>query len=180
VYQVFDADLDFKCLISGGSYSINEANTTIESGQAFFVTTGNSGPGTVTLTENSKVSGTNGNLGLRPASPGTLAKIYCRLYNVNSAAVTDVNVVKFDDAYSDEEDRHDALKMSNAGENFAIQEGNRTLVIEGRTFVTGTDTLYFKMWNLQQQAYQLQFEPFHLGGNGLTAGRQLPAQCHRG
>lgn len=169
VYQVFDADLDFKCLISGGSYSTNEANTTIESGQGFFVSTDNSGPGSVTLTENSKVSGTNGNLGLRPASPGTLAKLYCRLYSVNIAAVADVNVVKFDNAYARGEDRHDALKMSNTGENFAIQEGNRSLVIEGRPLITGTDTLYFRMWNMQQQEYQLQFEPFQLGNNGLTA-----------
>ncbi|MBL0356951.1 MAG: hypothetical protein IPP72_08685 [Chitinophagaceae bacterium] len=65
VYQTFSGTNGFIPTISGGSYSILVANTTIESGQGFFVTGGTTpGGGSITLTEAAKISGTNGNLGL--------------------------------------------------------------------------------------------------------------------
>ena len=79
VYQTFSSTNGYVALISGGSYSTVTSNTTIESGQGFLVKGGTSSGGTLTLKETAKVSGSNGNLGFRPA--GIKSKIDVRLYN---------------------------------------------------------------------------------------------------
>ena len=153
---------------TGGSYTAG-ANTAIQSGQAFFVHA--SSNGTVTLTENSK-TGSSGNLGFRPATPAnTLVKIDSRLYGIgnNGSSLADANVVVFDNAYSNAVDANDALKMSNGGENMAIQRDGKTLTIEGRQVITSNDTIQYNLWNLQKQTYQLEFVPQNLGNTGLIA-----------
>jgi len=166
-YQTIDAS-DFSLLPGGGSYGAS--NQIIESGQSFFVQ--NTGGVTVTINEDAKISGTNGNLGLRPSTPAAiLAKLRSNLISINgnTSSIADANVVKFQDIYSNNVDGNDALKFSNGGENFGILRDTKTLIIEGRQPVSLTDTIYYRMWNMQPQAYQIQFEPTNLGGSGLTA-----------
>jgi len=170
VYQTIDANDNFSLLPGEGSYS-SGTNQIVESGQSFFVQTDNTG-GEVTINEDAKISGTNGNLGLRPSTPATsLAKLRSKLISINGSniSVADANIVKFQDAFSNNVDGNDALKFSSAGENFGILRNSKNLVIEGRQPVSVADTIYYKMWNMQPHAYQLQFEPTNLGGSGLTA-----------
>lgn len=167
VYQTFSAINSFNCLISGGSYTAGQPNTVIESGQAFFVTGGaTSGGGTITLLESAKVSGSSGNLGLRPAA--IPFKIDSRLLDANND-VLDANVVVFDKAYSKNIDTDDAVKLGNPGANFAIENAGRILAIEGTQPVSENDLIQFRMWNLKPQIYKLEFQPLGSGIQGLHA-----------
>jgi hypothetical protein len=167
VYQTFSGINAFNCLISGGSYTLGQPNTIIESGQAFFVTGGATpGGGTVTLLESAKVSGTSGNLGFRPAA--IPSKIDSRLLDENNE-VLDANVVIFDKVYNKIVDADDAVKFGNPGANLAIELNSKILAIEGTQPVEENDVIQFRMWNLKQQVYKLEFIPVKMTLNGLYA-----------
>ncbi|MBL0357929.1 MAG: T9SS type A sorting domain-containing protein [Chitinophagaceae bacterium] len=167
VYQTFSGTNGFIPTISGGSYSILVANTTIESGQGFFVTGGATpGGGSITLTEAAKISGTNGNLGFRPSA--TPAKINSRLYNAANDML-DANVVVFDAAYNSSVDENDAVKLGNPGANFAIETDSKLLAIEGRQPATSNDVVQFRIWNLKPQNYGMEFAGSNIITKGLTA-----------
>jgi hypothetical protein len=163
VYQTFSGTANFVPTIDGGSYSTSLPNTTIESGQAFFVTSG--AAGTITLKESAKISGTNGNLGFRPSA--TPAKINSRLYSGDD--MLDANVVVFDAAYDRAVDGDDAPKMGNPGANFAIETQNKILAVEGTQQPVNNEAVQFRMWNLQQQAYKLEFAASNITMPGLSA-----------
>ncbi len=167
VYQTFSGINSFNCLISGGSYTLGQPNTIIESGQAFFVTGGSTpGGGTITLQESAKISGTQGNLGFRPAA--LPAKIDSRLLDANNE-VLDANVVVFDKAYSKAVDTDDAPKMGNPGANFAIETNSKLLAIEGTQPVSENDIIQFRLWNLQQQEYKLEIAASRMNMPGIYA-----------
>ncbi len=171
VYQTFNSTNGYLCPISGGSYTQGAKNVAIESGQAFLVETGASA-GTVTLSEGVKISGTSGTLGLRPTTPASiLVKIDSRLY-LASGEMADANVVVFDNAYPNAIGNEDASKLSNSGENFAIQKTNKTLAIEGRQVINSSDTIFFNMWNMKQQTYKLEFVPANIGNTASGAELQ--------
>jgi hypothetical protein len=165
VYQTFSATNSFNCLISGGSYTLGQPNTTIESGQSFFVTSG--AAGTVTLKESAKMSGTNGSLGFRPSA--VPAKIDTRLYNSN-AEMLDANTVVFDAAYTKAITGEDAPKLGNPGANFAIETDSKLLAIEGTQLVKENDAVQFRMWNVAKGSYQLEFAASNMTvAEGLAA-----------
>jgi hypothetical protein len=167
VYQTFSATNSFNCIVGGGSYILGQPNTTIESGQGFFVTGGSTaGGGTITLLESAKVSGTNGNLGFRPSA--VPAKIDSRLLDVNND-VLDANVIVFDKAYNTAVDADDAVKFGNPGANFAVEAESKILAIEGTQPVADKDVIQFRMWNLKQQDYKLQFVAGNMNVQGLYA-----------
>jgi len=61
------------------------------------------------------------------------------------------------------------LKLSNTEENFGILRDGKILVIEARQPVTTTDTIFYDMWNMKQQQYELQFIPTSLNTGILSA-----------
>ncbi len=171
VYQTFSSTNGFNCLIAGGSYTLGQPNTRIESGQAFFVQAEGSA-GDITLTENSKEDFSSFSQGLRPTTAlADLVKIDTRLFTgiTATADMADANVVVFDNAYANAVDADDAVKLPNAGENFAIAKAGKKLVIEGRQLITNKDTIFFDMWNIKQQAYKLELVPQNLIAQGLIA-----------
>lgn len=165
-YQTFSATNGYQCLISGGSYTFGEPNTTIESGQAFFVE-GGTGAGTITLKEVAKINGTSGNMGLRPMMPDPLKRITTRL--ISNSAVVDANAVVFNLSYSNAVGSEDAAKYSNPGENLALWNNNRRFAIEGREPVTDGSIINFSMWNMNRQRYSLEILPENMLNDGLTA-----------
>ena len=168
IYQTFSGTNGFNCLISGGSYVLGQPNTTIESGQAFFVQSGTAG--TITLKETAKISGSNGSLGFRPLTPASsLVKIDTRLYGTSVNNMLDANVVVFDAAYSNAVDGDDAVKFTNPGENIGIQKGSVVLAIEGRQPVVANDVIQYKIWNLQQQTYTMEFVAANMAAQGVSA-----------
>lgn len=169
-YQTFSSTNSFQCLVGGGSYVLAAPNTTIESGQAFFVSA-NGTSGSVTFTENAKLS-TSGSLGFRPTTaPADLVKIDSRLFSVGASSntIVDANVVVFDNDYSNNVDGDDAIKFGNSGENFGIDKPGKMLAIEGRQPINNKDTIFFKMSNLKKQQYQFEFIPQNLLAQGLIA-----------
>jgi hypothetical protein len=166
-YQTFSETNSFQCPLPNGSFTQGAVNKTIQSGQAFFVETSGAS-GTVSITESSKTAST-GTTGYK--LPGELVKIDSRLYSINATDTTmaDANVVVFDSAYSNAVDGADASKFSSSGENLAIGRNATSLVIEGRMPVAAADTIFFNMWNMKPQAYQLEFVPQNLGTQNLTA-----------
>lgn len=164
-YQTFSNTNSFNCMISGGSYTLGQPNTIIESGQSFFVTS--SAAGTITLKESAKVS-EGGSLGFRPAPSAIKSKIDTRLYNA-AAEMLDANTVVFDAAYDKAINKEDAPKLGNPGANFAIETGSKLLAIEGTAPVEDKDIIQFRMWNVQQGSYKLEFAVNNLVAEGLTA-----------
>jgi hypothetical protein len=151
----------------GGSYTAGTPNTAIQSGQAFFVHA--SSTGNVTLSENSKVTGSA--LVFRPETPSIVSgQLITNLYEINNAAtnLADGNVSVFNSVYSSTLDGNDALKLSNTQENFTVLRNGKALVIEARQPLTINDTIYFDMWNMKQQQYKLEFVPTGLSASGVT------------
>jgi len=165
-YQTFSGTNGYLCMLAGGSYALGQPNTTIESGQGFFVVGGPlAGGGTITLNESAKISGTSGNLGFRPAP---LVKIDSRLYN-SDGEMRDANTVVFNVAYSREIDKDDAPKMGNPAENFAVARNSRLLAIEGTQPLSNNDSIVFHMWNMKQQQYRLELVTANLAEEGMEA-----------
>jgi hypothetical protein len=106
-----------------------------------------------------------------PLNNPPLDKLTSRLYLPGGAMadVLDGNVVVFNNAYSNAVDGNDALKMNNSGENFAIKRDGRLLAVEGRQAIVNFDTVYFELWNLQQQDYTFEFDVRYANTVGLTA-----------
>ncbi|MBL0357110.1 MAG: hypothetical protein IPP72_09580 [Chitinophagaceae bacterium] len=98
----------------------------------------------------------------------TMVKVDTRLFN-SSNIMLDANVVVFDVAYSNAVDFDDAFKMSNAGENLAIQRGSSILVVEGRQPAAINDVVPFRMWNMHQQNYRIELVAANLVTPGLSA-----------
>lgn len=98
-------------------------------------------------------------------------KLNSRLFDLGGMGgdVLDANVVVFNNAYSNAVNGDDALKMSNSSENFAIKRDGRLLVVEGRQAIVEFDTVYFELWNLQQQQYTFDFDARFANAPGLTA-----------
>ena len=97
-------------------------------------------------------------------------KLKTRLYASGSiSSLLDGNTVLFNNAFSDEVDGQDLVKMDNFGENFGILRNAKTLSVESRKDLTGKDTIFFKMWNMKQQEYQLEFNGSNMAAAGATA-----------
>ena len=83
-----------------------------------------------------------------------ISNLYAIVNNANSLA--DGNLVMFDDTYSNGVDGNDVRKLSNFGENFGLSRNGVVLVVEKRKLLTGNDTIFFDMTNLNQISYQLE------------------------
>ena len=77
-------------------------------------------------------------------------------------------LTQYDQSFTNVVDGMDARKMSNFSENLGMIRGTTTLVIERRHTIDFTDTIFYKMWNVQQRPYQLEFITSNLNHPGLT------------
>ncbi|MEO5889540.1 MAG: T9SS type A sorting domain-containing protein [Ferruginibacter sp.] len=136
----------------------------IQSSQAFFVETKINGGATLTFNETSK-SGNNNNLVFRPLTPNTpagsgIGQIRTNLYLPeadNTNILADGVIAEFNDIFSLQVDRDDALKFGNVNENLAIQRYTSTLAAERRPALTINDTVFFNMSRMVQRNYQFEF-----------------------
>jgi len=81
--------------------------------------------------------------------------------------IQDGTLTQFGDNYSNKIDGYDARKMSIPGENISLIRNGADLVVERRQTIQSADTIFFRMWNMQQTSYTMQIVPTNL--NGLTA-----------
>jgi len=162
-YVTFSGTNSWEPNIGTVSYPANVANTTIESGQAFFV---NGGAGaTITLLESAKTNGSaNGNLGLRPVKRQQL-----RATLSDAQGELDGTVAVFDAAFSNAFDGDDAQKMGNPGTNLAIELNGKILTVEGRQPAADKDAVQFRTWNLQAGTYTLKLDAGNIAEAGVEA-----------
>lgn len=170
-YVTFSLTNGFVGVPNNSSYGITP-RTTIQPGESFMIQA-NAGGGSITLNESAKVAGDGLNY-FRPSAPTTgFEKMKANLFTVaadNSTVMADANVTVFDNAFANAVDGDDAVKLTNAGENFAIRRGTANLVVEGRQVTTENDTTFFWMWNLRQnQQYKLELIAENMNVAGRTA-----------
>lgn len=89
--------------------------------------------------------------------------------NANGDTTVDGNIAVLDNSFSNAVDNSDGLKVINVEENFGLLRNGIDLVLEARKQVITTDTLFYKMTNLNIQNYKLEFFPINMIKPGLTA-----------
>jgi hypothetical protein len=101
---------------------------------------------------------------------GSAVLLEMRLYRIysNKSVAVDGTITQYGDEYSDKIDRYDARKMSIPGENISLFRHDTDLVVERRQTIQSADTIFFRMWNMQQTNYTMEIVPTNLN-NGLTA-----------
>ncbi len=88
--------------------------------------------------------------------------------NLGSTTI-DGTINVFAPGFSNNIDGSDAVKIPNSNENIGLLRNNQTLVIEARQPVISRDTIFYRLWNLKQQQYQLEFYPINMNLPGLSA-----------
>lgn len=164
-YQTFSAATEYKGMGIGNLYKADEIFTAIQSGQAFFVKSSAAGSTTVTFNELIKTSEHKLVNRTGPSQIQSIRTIIKSDAQNRADAVTAV----FDEAYSNLVDGNDALKFGNSAENISLARGAKKLAVEARSKLSASDTLYYQLTGLQQQAYRLEFEIQNLQHTGLTA-----------
>ena len=103
--------------------------------------------------------------------PSSSEEIRSNLYVVEPDAHTvlmDGGLTQYDQSFTNSIDGMDARKMSNFSENIGMIRGTTTLVIERRHTIDISDTIFYKLWNVQQRSYQLEFITSNLNHPGLS------------
>ena len=159
---------DFKISTpGGGSYGgVGTPMNTIESGLAFFVK-GSAGAQTVTMNENAKTAALNNVffIGSQPKNAYALLSIKAGA----TATLVDGANGTFDNAYSNEVDADDVIKMNNASENVSFKRSGSLLAIERRMMPAAEDTLFINLSGLGIKDYEWTIKLTNMDAPGLTA-----------
>lgn len=150
----------------GGSYPSGSCKT-IESGQAFFIHAPLAA-GTLTFTENCKVSGSR-DVHRVPAKQISQIRTNLYVFSGNDRVLIDGNMVQFDRSFSNAVDMHDAVKIGNTGENLGITKNGHLLVVDRRLPVQQADTISFNTGKLRVRQYQFEVVPQKMAQEGLEA-----------
>ncbi len=142
-------------------YPSNVKANFIESTQAFFVRNSGSVDASMIFTEKCKAG--ESRLVHKVESETRNEILRCFLYS-EPGVIADGNAVVFGEDFSNSIDRDDALKMKNAGENFAISRGGQLISVEARKHIDKTDTIFFDLNNLAKQSYFLRFMSENIRG----------------
>jgi hypothetical protein len=143
----------------------------IQSCQAVLIQATQNGSVSLTFNETDKnAQGSNLVFRENEKNPLQLLGVNLMIFKGGRSKLADGTSVLFSDKFSKEviEDE-DAVKMENLGENLAISRGGKFLMLEKRSEVVSTDTLFLKFWNLKKNAYQLKFIPLNLETANFTA-----------
>ncbi|MGN6532308.1 MAG: T9SS type A sorting domain-containing protein [Ginsengibacter sp.] len=93
-------------------------------------------------------------------SNGDYAQLRSNLYIVSPNGATtlmDGNLTQYNVDYSNDLDGMDARKMTNPSENWGMLRNNTVYVIERRHSIMGSDSIFYKMWNMRIITYRLEF-----------------------
>ena len=165
--------------VPGGTtaYPSGVADSTIRSGQAFFVhatasTSFVTQTPTISIDESSKTTSSSNFNFARTAKKTTspnreFLRTSLLMSPDQSAPVADGNAVAFDPAFSNKIDGNDALKFANSGENFGIKSAGKLLAVEARSPISTNDTIFFNMSSMRRQIYLLQIVPVNMQSETL-------------
>ncbi|MCX6324203.1 MAG: T9SS type A sorting domain-containing protein [Sphingobacteriales bacterium] len=167
-YQILDAANGFTHV--GGAttayYTLTNQYPHIQSGNAFFISPGSSGAGSVTFTE--AVKSTSQKLVNRTYRSIDSVKMNATLY-LPGNKVADGNVVFFGSSYSNIVDSNDVLKFPNFGENFFILQDSGSYIVAKRDLIGSSDSIFYSFSNLVPDTYKLTFGPSNIAEVGLSA-----------
>ncbi len=129
----------------------------IQAGQAFFVENNNSTAPSLTITEADKAIGSTktsvfGNANRSRLTISLMKSTGSELKQMDGATVV------FNPAFSNDLGREDAKKMTNSGENLAINHEGQSLSIEGRKPATAAESLPLSLSQLATSEYQLTID----------------------
>ena len=162
---VGDGSGGYTIIPGGGSYS--SGNVNILSGQAFLIhTVANSGQ--FLFSETSKTIENESSSRSTSISPKLSVKF--SVLSGLAPVLLDGVVSQFDDMYSNEIDKFDALKIGNSlSENIGILRSAKRFSMERRSMVSQTDTVFYNLGLLKRQSYQFDFNAENLSASGLNA-----------
>jgi hypothetical protein len=153
-------------LVGGGGLG-GVSDNYIESGQAFFVQSFG-GPGTLTIPETAKITGSE-----NVSRAGvTIPTLEIKLLTKNANGVeyeADATILNFGTNLSNIIDNKDVRKISNTVDNISIQSNNQNLVVERRAPLTETDSIKLNIAGMRVASYKLEIDPSVLSNTGLTA-----------
>ena len=86
-----------------------------------------------------------------------------------STVLMDGSLTQYYSDYSNNMDGMDARKMSNFSENWGMLRNDRVYVIERRHSIQGSDSIFFKMWNMRIITYQIELIASGLDKDGRQA-----------
>ena len=172
-YQTISASNNWKSVPGGTTaYPSGVTRKIIQSGQAVFVHATGTVAASISFNENSKTTGSV-NFARKANREESSQRQFLRVSLFTGpnpdALIADGNAVAFDEAFSNNVDADDALKIMNSGENFGIQRAGKILAVEAKAPVAVQDTIYYAMSNLRQQTYQLRFVPENMQATDLEA-----------
>ncbi|MEO6230903.1 MAG: T9SS type A sorting domain-containing protein [Ferruginibacter sp.] len=150
-------------------FSPGGQDSSIQSGQAFFVQTAANGAASVLFTESSK-SVVNKNGMFRPAtsttaSGGMSQYLRVQLYLNNGskpATLADGTYAEFNDLAGAEVDQLDAIKFYNVNEMLALKRAGTLLAIERRPAISDNDTMYLQLSRTTRRNYQFEIIPTNI------------------
>lgn len=147
---------DSKSTPTSGNY-IDGNIPPIQSGQAFFVYNPSSTSGTVSFTENAKVSGSRSIFRGHKKVPVATASIQSGLEVIDNdePTVLDGALQLFGKEYSNATDQYDAKKLMNSAENIMISASPYPLAIERRLLPEEKDTTFLVLTGLGKRTYRL-------------------------
>lgn len=164
-FQTITSATGFKPTPGGtANYSINNAYTKIQSGQAFFVYS--TAGGVVNFNETNKTSGSAN--AFRQTNSNAMPAFRLKL-STGTGRLTDGNTVVFSADFENGFESNDAIKLSNFGENISIKNNDKLLAVDARNQLINQDTIFYNFNNLRIQQYQFEFIPENFNDLGLQA-----------
>ena len=145
-------------VVTGAGSSNISTNGSIPSSAAFMV---NQDPnGTIAIEEPDKDTVVYGNSYLfRPAGGNSISSLRMSLYGRESDGTMGINdgaLILFNDAASNEVNNEEVIKVNNVRENLAIFKSGQKIAIEFRNALQANDTIFYKIWNMQQRHYEFE------------------------
>ncbi len=129
----------------------------IQAGQAFFVENNNSAAPSLTITEADKTIGSTKTAVFGTANRNRLT-INLMKATGSELKQMDGATIMFDQRFSNGIGQEDARKMTNPGENLAIDHVGQSLSIEGRQPATADDQIAFHLSQLSSGEYHLSID----------------------
>ena len=167
----YQAILGNSCAPCGGSFN-NDASTTtahpyIESGQGFFVHNSTASAGSIKIKEQSKKNGSY----LVSRNNNQFTQLRTDLFKLNNGNwdLYDGVLQIIDQAFNNQVDGEDAMKMTGSAESISLLTNDTLLAIESRSQYSINDTVKFQLGQMKLASYKLVIEASSLYLNGLNA-----------
>ena len=126
----------------------------IQSGQSFFVFNNTASLGSVSFSEDCKMSGNNYLVTRKGEQANGI--LFANLISQNDILI-DGNAVSFSSKFSNKIDSYDALKFLTAAPMFCLKRSEKLLSVEARNEIAFSDTIFYSLGNLSKQPYKLSF-----------------------